>query len=447
VASWQLCVYTEAGREVIDFVDGRFTVGAGDGDDVQIGSLENDCLTWIFVDGVLTFISSKVPAYIDGKLVTTFPLDIGSGHVISVGDVHFAFGESGCLWPDPPDIAEPEEEQEAEEVVEEAVPEEVLKPAKIEAKDSLPLGVFAVIMALIAMGLVFGVTTVLSPDESYDPVAERIDRSFRELTQLVAEDPELQGVEVRRRMDGTVILSGFTSSERAYNQLTNQTRQGDRDTDGYVRNDVISLASLDNTLRDTFHLFPVRFSIEERPAQRRIELKLQGVEAKQGQLVALLDQLEPQLRGGLSPWQLDVSETYVESEEFIDEILTIMGAAEVSQNFQAELQDGSLLLKGRYATSAKGEVDAVVAQVMAYANQFAPVIPELFAERRIDWKVIAVSGGENAFALLDAPSGVVRVRTGSRLPKGERVEEIRDSGVSVKLEGYTYFIPAVALDV
>lgn len=446
MASWQLCVYAGSSREVIDFVDGRFTVGAGDGDDVFVPNLENETLIWIFIDGVLTLISSKVPAYVDAKLVSQFPLDIGSGHVISAGDVHFAFGETGCLWPDAPEIAPPEEDVASEEI-EAAVPEQVLQPAKIRAKDSLPLGLFAVVTALIAMGLVFGLTTVLSPDESYDPVAERIDRSFQELTQLVDEDPDLSGVQVRRRMDGTVILSGFTNSERAYAQLTNLTRQGDRDTDGYVRNDVVSMASLDSTLRETFRMFPVTFAIEEWGEQRRIKIKLSGVEAKQGQLVALLDQLEPQLRSGLSPWQLDIAEDYIDEADFLDQVLTIMGGAEVSQSFKAELQDGSLLLKGRYASSARARVDGVVERVIAFAERYTSVIPELFAERRIDWKVIAVAGGDNTFALLEAPSGVIRVRQGARLSKGERVDEIRDTGVSVKLEGYTYFIPTVSLDV
>ena len=446
MADWQLCVYSSMGREVIDFVDGRFTVGAGDGDDVQVGSLENNCLTWIFVDGVLTLINSKVPTYIDGKVVNSYPLDIGSGHVISAGDVHFAFGELGCPWPEPPEIAEPEEEEEPEDV-QEAVPEEVLKPAKIRAKDSLPLGVFAVIIAIIAMGLVFGITTVLSPDESYDPVAERIERSFQELSRLVSEDDDLQGVEVRRRMDGTVILSGFTNSEGAYDKLTNLTRQGDRDTDGYVRNDVISRESLEDTLKDTFQLFPVRFTINEQRDQRRVEIRLNGVESKEGQLVTLLDQLEPQLRSGLSPWQLAVSEDYIEQDVFIDEVLTIMGGSEVSQRFEAEFQDGSLFLKGRYASTAGQEVDAVIERVLAYAEPYTQVIPELFAERRIDWKVIAVSTGDDQFALIDSPSGVLRIRAGSRLGRGERVEEIKESGVSVKMDGYIYFIPRVALDV
>ena len=444
MSEWQLCVYYDGGREIIDFVDGRYTVGASDNDDIRAKELAERSLTWIFVDGVLTLSASALPVFVNGKVVDNFPLDIGSGHVVSVEPYHFAFGETGCEWPEPPELESQEGEQ--EEPPEVVVPQEVLKPAHIEAKDSLPLGLFAVIMAIVTMGGVFGFSSFYSPDESYDPLKERIDRSYTELSELIATAPGLEGVEIRRRMDGTLILSGFASSESDFATLTEKTVQDGLDTEGYVRNDVISTGSLETILRETFARYPVSYSISQRSSEKVISLVIKGVQQREGQISSILAQLEPQLRVGLAPWQLRTSETYQEEEVFLNAVLDIFEQSRVTESFKAEINAGVLEITGRYAAGAKEVVDAVISEATEYASEFAQVTVNLNSERRLDWTIVALSSGDAPFVLVDSPTGAKRLTVGSRLSGNQRVSEISEDGVSVKLEGYTYFIPAMGFE-
>lgn len=444
MSEWQLCVYYDTDREIIDFVDGRYTIGSSDNDDIRAKELGERSLTWIFVDGVLTLSASSLPVFVDGKVVDNFPLDIGSGHVVSVEPYHFAFGQTGCEWPAPPELeSQDEERDEPPEVV---VPQEVLKPAHIEAKDSLPLGLFAVIMAVVTMAGVFGFSSFYSPDESYDPLKERIDRSYMELSALISTSPGLDGVEIRRRMDGTLILSGFASSEADFSALMEKTVQDGLDTEGYVRNDVISSGSLETILRETFSRYPVNYAISQLSNEKVINLVINGVQQREGQIASILAQLEPQLRVGLAPWQLRTTETYIEEDDFLNSVLDIFEQSRVTESFKAEIDAGALEITGRYAAGAKSVVDVVMAEVTEYASEFTQIAINLNSERRLDWTIVALSSGDVPFVLVDSPTGAKRLTVGSRLSGNQRVTEISEDGVSVKLEGYTYFIPAMGFE-
>ena len=440
---WQLCVMSETGREVISFVDGRFTVGSSDSDDIRLERIDPQSLTWIFIDGVLTLMNARLPIYINGKSVPGFPLDVSSGHVISVGECHLVFGESGCDWPEPPDIAvDSEEEIEIEEVVQ----EEILAPAKIRVKDSLPLGIFAVLVALGTMALVFGSTSYLSNSQRFDPLAEQIELTYRKLHKLVAEDSDLSGVEVRQRMDGTLVLSGLAGSEAAYSQLMSETRLGGRDTDGYVLNTVVSAASLASELDGVLGFLPASFAIHINEEMKRLEISIFGIEKEEGELATIVDVLEYRLRTELTPWQLDLMEFYIPSAEFFNEVKDIIESNEVSRDFRPTLEGGKLIIEGRRAVSAS--IDKVMARLDDYAGKYVEIQSKIVAEREVDWNLIStfVSGDGDAYALLESSSGVVRVTKGVKLRGKQRVDRISDAGISITLEGYTYFIPVTVLD-
>ena len=128
-----------------NLIDGRFTIGSGDGDAIYmpdtVGAIPEH-LKLVFYDGVLTLLTAGAPIWVNSIPVAAFPFDVTPGDVISLSpDCHMAFTEEGNELPLIPII--------------EAEKDEVLF-ASVDKKSMIRYITIAVVGALGALAIVIG---------------------------------------------------------------------------------------------------------------------------------------------------------------------------------------------------------------------------------------------------------------------------------------------------
>lgn len=459
----------------------RLSVGAGDRDDVFLSGVgvAPAHLQMVFVDGRITLLSATQEVRLAGTMVEAFPVDWAPLQVLSLSpETHLSYGPAGSVWPKPVawdrSSASPTDAATGEPLTG-AMGEQDLAPggyessapesgaARLEASELEDDGgperfarapksrkqAMSRTVRLVASGLVMSAMLVtglavadltLGQREVVSPSDYAIGRSAKTLSGFLAKEPaQYAGVEISRRDDGAVQLTGFVASEEAYRALAEQVREETVVSDGNVRLDVMTPMRLQALVRDHLARYPLDSRVEVQ--SDRVRLVVFGVEMD----VAVMERLQNEL-GRLStrlkPRTLQLEFRVATPDAFFNEVAMALSKSPSTRDMQFTIGDEGGLITGLVAAPVEGEARAALLEVKRSFEGRLPLEIDLKVDPKLNFRVVSLTlGGNQSTATLMQRGKTQTFVVGDPVFGTGELREIKNDGVVVALGRREMFIP------
>lgn len=428
----------------------RLSLGAGEADDVYLAGVgvAPGHVRLVFLDGQVTLLSASEEVRIDGVPVVNFPAELQPLQTLSLSpDTHLAYGPVGSPWPVPPvwDVAEAAA-PEAVDAAAAAEPAAPIRPGRVQRTvkqkvvhsarlGSVVLGVaMLLLVAMVLINLIWGSREVVNPGE----VA--IDRSEQVLQSLVARDPvRYASVQVQRRNDGAIALTGFIESEEAYRDLANQVRQQVVSSGGNVRLDALTRERLQGLINDQISRFPLGSQMDV--SSDAIRLTVYGVQTDALDPPRLLSDLN-RLRDRVKPRQLFIEMDLEPAKAVSAEIAEQLAQSPITREFQFAIGETGGTITGLVAPAAEAEARSLLDGLKETHGQRLPLTFDIKVDPKLNFTLVGLTlGGDAASATLVQRGRAETFRVGEVVFGNGELKEIRRNGVVVAMGRRELFIP------
>jgi hypothetical protein len=458
----------------------RLSVGAGDSDDVFLSGVGvvPGHLQVVFVDGRITLLSATQEVRLSGQTVAAFPTDWLPGQVLSLSpDTHLAYGEAGATWPRPvPWDVEPDgdvnpepagtldmmsghdgmaadahtamdgdagRQMEPLEAEADAAPPRFQR-ASPSTKQAMSRSARMVASALALSALL--ITGMAVADLSFgerevvNPGDQAIARASSSLSAFLAQSPaDYTGVEITRREDGAVYLTGFVEQEEAYRRLAERVRQEAVESDGNVRIDVMTPRRLIALVRDHLARFPLDSRVDVKADE--VSLVVFGVELEADVMDRLATELG-RLGTRLKPRTMKVVFQLATPDVFFNEVAIALNKSPATRDMQFTIGDEGGVITGLVAAPVESEARTALAEVKKSFEGRLPLQVDLRVDPKLNFRVVSLTlGGNQSTATLMQRGKTQTFQLGDPVFGTGELREIKNDGVVVALGRREMFIP------
>lgn len=435
----------------------RLSLGAGEADDVFLSGVGvvPGHVQLIFLDRRITLLSASEEIRLNGQAIERFPVEWPALQALSLSpDTHLSYGPVDSVWPAPPEWPQPSEDLAgdlpATDLMDAEEPSFARGRAPAEPKTVKQHVVTSAWMGGVVMGvaalLVVGVVVfdlVWGNREVVNPGQVAIDRSEDVLERLLASEVQKYGtVNLTKRDDGALTISGFIETEDAYQSLAQQVRQQLVLSKGNVRLDALTLDRLQALVRDQISRYPLGSQVKVLPDT--VKLTIFGVQTDMVDVARLSAELG-RLKDRVAPRKFELNFQLETPETLMQEISTALAQSPTTRDLQFTINDTGGVISGMAAPASEADARRLLDEIQYGFAQRLPLTFDLKVDPKLNFTVVSLTlGGNGASATLVQRGKAETFREGDPVFGVGELREIKGNGVVVAMGKRELFVPLVS---